>query len=86
MSNKRIIGKMRTQTNQNKVVQKIVTIPKQRETMNWNKGDLIIMEKVGEIKSTDSTNNKKEETKNDGTTGHVRNTNNGITDAEHTRN
>jgi len=76
MVNKRIIGKIRTQINQNDVVQKIVTIPKQEETIDWNKGDLVEIKK---IVIPDSTNNKKEATNENGTGQSIRHTSDGHT-------
>ena len=46
MTNKMITGKIRIQKNQNGAIQKIVTIPKQEETRDWDSGDLVLIDRL----------------------------------------
>ncbi len=50
MKKKKVIAKIRTAENQEGVTQKSLTIPKQKETEDWEKGDCVELNRMGDKK------------------------------------
>ncbi|MCH7519553.1 MAG: hypothetical protein IH964_11085 [Candidatus Dadabacteria bacterium] len=50
MSKKKVIAKLTEAKNQYGSIQKKITVPKQKETEDWEKGDLIELKKMGDKK------------------------------------